>query len=257
LGEGSSTTQLNVYGASISLVPKSDENSTPNKSDENSTPNKSKVFHINRYKENKNIDMQSDKKENDGNSDLSVFLKKHDVPEDYISRCERAVSNIIQKAKEGDEYYFDRHDELNNSNMPRPLVTEAMLDRGVDFPKIAPEKWRTPGKGRHKIPEGVESPEVFALRVYGQWMRPDAPHMSIGMPEILHLDEPLYHALRRSNRPDKPEGYCLPSKKERNDAHLALVQSGSLGTTNAKELMRLSSAMAYRQSIKREKSRDY
>lgn len=105
------------------------------------------------------------------------------------------------------------------------VVTEAAAWLDLDFPKVAPEKWPLRGKG-YRYQEGDETPEDFAVRVYGQWMRPDAPHMSIGMPEILHLDEPLYHALRRSNRVNKPEGCCLPQKKERNDAQIALKKSG-------------------------------
>jgi hypothetical protein len=66
------------------------------------------------------------------------------------------------------------------------------------------------------------------------------------MPEILHLDEPLYHALRRSNRTDKPDGFCLPSKKERNDAELQLVARGELEPPSAKDAKRLASAAGRR-----------
>lgn len=110
---------------------------------------------------------------------------------------------------------------------PGTVVTKAATFHALDFPKTAPEKWVPPGKG-HKYQDGDETPEDFAFRVYGKWMRPDAPHLSIGMPEILNLDEPLWNALRRSVRSKKPEGFLLPSKKERGDALVGMIVSGSV-----------------------------
>jgi hypothetical protein len=92
--------------------------------------------------------------------------------------------------------------------------TKRLLDT-QQFPTQAPERWQ---------PRGKELPEDFAVRVYGAWMKPD--NTGISMAEVLHLDEPLWNALRRSPRTEKPEGFHLPSKKERNDAVLKLVASG-------------------------------
>lgn len=120
---------------------------------------------------------------------------------------------------------------LGNKQAEKPgtVVTEAASFPALDFPKVAPEKWRTPGKG-YKYQKGDETPEDFAVRVYGQWMKPD--NTGISMAEILNLDESLWNALRRSPRTEKPDGFCLPSKKERGDALVSLVASGTVAPPN-------------------------
>lgn len=85
------------------------------------------------------------------------------------------------------------------------------------YPTEAPEKW---------TPRGKELPEDFAVRVYGKWMKPD--NTGISMAEILHLDLPLYHSLRRSPREIKPDGYFLPSKGQQVRATIESVREGRL-----------------------------
>lgn len=176
---------------------------------------------------------------------LEAMAAHFGVPAERQDEFARAVNALAKDACSSQPHLVPLVLASAPGEKPGTVVTEAAAWLSLDLPTAAPEKWVPRGKG-HKYQQDDETPEDFAVRVYGQWMRPNEPHLSIGMPEILHLDEPLWNALRRSPRIEKPEGFCLPSKKERNDAQIAQVQTGNQGSLPVREWMRLRSAATRR-----------
>jgi hypothetical protein len=152
---------------------------------------------------------------------LTCITEHHAIPENRRELFARAIEKLANDAKSSSPMLLFTILDGALPDKPSTIVTEASdaVSRSSDFPKTAPEKW---------IPRGSAPPEEFAVRVYGKWMKPDTPHLSIGMPEILHLDEPLYNALRRTARNKKPEGFFLPSKSERVRETIRLINEGKI-----------------------------
>lgn len=149
---------------------------------------------------------------------------------DYVRELFPELAEIERAEKEGQSSQVSRAVEQKapvQEPQPSPL------------PEKAPALWA-------EAKEPGDTPPAFIQRHYAPWLG-----QGLTRADVRHLDPQLYMALSNWLRKNElPEGFDLPTTKEKNDRWVQRVQSGEPLPSDPAALHRLGAAMRHRQSSK-------